>query len=101
MTRLLLLAPLLLAACVDELSTRDTITKSAGTAMRANAAIMTVDPQAHRGDKVVIHSSGKRVAAAMERYHSEGEAPEGSPADQLLRAIPQPVENPLNPTGNK
>ncbi|MEM7693726.1 MAG: hypothetical protein AAF318_04695 [Pseudomonadota bacterium] len=103
MIRPALLLPLALAACIDPLTSRDTITQSAGDAMRTNAVIMTVDPQAHRADKVHIHADGRRVARAMEAHRegSSGDDAAAPDASQFLRRIPETVQNPLNPSGSK
>lgn len=58
---------LMLAGCYD-MTGADAITLRAGDAVHANAAIHTVDPQAHRAQRTHINSSGKYVAKVIGAY---------------------------------
>lgn len=60
-------ATVLAAGCQQEYK-GDTITLRAGNSMRANAAIMTVDPQAHRADNTHISTNGRHVQNVMKTY---------------------------------
>jgi hypothetical protein len=76
-----------LAACVDHTSAylerRDTILPGAGDAMRANAAIHTIDPWPRAAANTTLAYDGERAARAVERYRTrplDGEVSERAPS---------------------
>ena len=75
-------ASMLLAGCADYLVHRDTVTLAAGNAKNANAAIHTVDPQAHRADNTLIYADGKYIRNVIDLYH-ERPTPPAAPAPGL------------------
>tara|TARA_B100000780_G_C20853371_1_gene339181 strand:- start:310 stop:627 length:318 start_codon:yes stop_codon:yes gene_type:complete len=77
-----------LAGCADYVSRADTITIGAGSAMRANAAIMTVDPQAEKADNVTIEADGRAVEKAMKEFRK------GKTGDEKGTSITLPPSSP-------
>ena len=72
----------LLNGCAGYLSHRDTVTLAAGNAKDANAAIHTVDPQAHRAENTIIYSDGKYIRNVIGIYHRRP-TPPAAPAPGL------------------
>lgn len=72
------LAAVSLSGCIDPVTSLDTVTLRAGDAQRANIAIHTVDPQAHRAERTHIASDGIRVARTIEKYR-KGDTGNASP----------------------
>jgi hypothetical protein len=60
--------PLLLAACADYMSHRDTVTLGAGNAMEANIGLHTVNPFPPLANNTRIDRDGKSAILAQERY---------------------------------
>ena len=65
-----------LGGCADYLNHWDTVTFAAGDAMEANAAIHTVDPQAHRAEQTHIATDGRYVNNVMNIYRTRPAAVE-------------------------
>jgi hypothetical protein len=57
-----------LGGCADYLNHWDTVSFASGDAVEANAAIHTVDPQAHRAEQTHIATDGRYVNNVMNIY---------------------------------
>lgn len=84
---LLVLAPTL-AGCEHVLSRRDGIAPGGGDAVAWNRAVHTIDPWPAASADTTIPVSGRRVAAAIERYETliPGEAEKAAPAATITLA---------------
>ncbi len=78
-----------LAGCTEYtdsyLGRRDTLALSAGNAMRANAAIHTIDPWPAASQNTALTYDGQRAARVIERYRTRSF--DGENADKAPGAI--------------
>ena len=73
-----------LPACQSSFARKDTIGYAAGDAIAWNKAIHTVDPWPASSADTTIPVSGRKVAAAIERYENQGIEPVPGPAPMSL-----------------
>ena len=66
-------APLMLTACADYMSRRDTVTLGAGNAMEANIGLHTVNPFPRQAKNTTIYRDGESAVLAQERYLTPGD----------------------------
>jgi hypothetical protein len=66
---------LMLAACQSTFARRDTIGYAPGDAVAWNKAVHTIDPWPATSNDTAIPVSGRKVAAAIERYETHGDVP--------------------------
>jgi hypothetical protein len=78
-----------LPACQSTFARKDTIGYAAGDAIAWNKAIHTVDPWPLSSADTTIPVSGRKVAAAIERYENHGTEPVPGPAPvSLVPVVP-------------
>ena len=88
--RLGLLAGVLttLSACQSAFERKDTLGYGAGDAVAWNRTVHTIDPWPAASADTTIPVSGRRVAAAIERYENGGPAPLAAPPPGLVPLVP-------------
>lgn len=79
-----LAAALLLAACADITSRRETIGFAAGDAVAANKALQVIDPWDSRAAWTDIDQDGNRAVAAVDNYRTGGESSESEAGTQIV-----------------
>jgi hypothetical protein len=92
-TRLLRLAVLsglvgALPACQSNFERKDPIGYAAGDAVAWNRSVHTIDPWPAASADTTIPVSGRRVAAAIERYEAGGAPPVAAPPAGLVPIVP-------------
>lgn len=79
-----LAAMLLLAACADITSRRETIGFSAGDAVAVNKALQVIDPWDPRAAWTDIDQDGNRAVTAVDTYRAGGESGESDAGTQIV-----------------
>ncbi len=78
-----------LPACQSSFARKDTIGYAAGDAIAWNKAVHMVDPWPASSADTTIPVSGRKVAAAIERYENHGTEPVAGPAPiSLVPVVP-------------
>jgi hypothetical protein len=77
-----------LSACQSAFERKDTLGYASGDAIAWNKAVHTIDPWPAASADTAIPVSGRRVAAAIERYENGGAPPAQGGPPGLVPLIP-------------
>jgi hypothetical protein len=77
-----------LSACQSSFERKDTLGYAAGDAVAWNRTVHTIDPWPAASADTTIPVSGRRVAAAIERYETGGSAPVAAAPQGLVPLVP-------------
>jgi hypothetical protein len=80
-----------LPACHSTFERKDTIGYAAGDAIAWNKSVHTIDPWPAASADTTIPVSGRRVAAAIERYENGGAPPAVAAPAGLVPMVPVPA----------